>query len=103
MGTPPINLITAEELDTALVEPARVRFDVAGATKGLHMDAMLELATEPIGNTAQTVQGLIEGVIRQYGNTLDDAALAALNAVAYYHVPNLQESHDAMERGHRAD
>lgn len=97
MEMPSTDLVTAEELDTLLAMPARVRFDVAGVTKGMPMDALCELATESAGNTARTVQGLMEGVIRQYGDTLDDAALAALNAVAHYHVPKLQERIDFYE------
>ncbi|MDO8906836.1 hypothetical protein [Hydrogenophaga sp.] len=103
MEMPSSNLVTAEELDTLLAMPAGIRFDLAGVTKGLPMDALCELATESTGNTAQTVQGLIEGVIRQYGNTLDDAAIAALNAVAHYHVPKLQETFNFYEALFGAD
>lgn len=76
-------------LDTAL-GPCSPRYPLSRITDKLSEDAICELATESIGNTAQTVQALIEGVIQQHYDTLDRAALAALNAVAYYHVPKLQ-------------
>ena len=37
------------------------------------------------------------------GDKLDRAALAALHAVAYYHVPKLQERMEAIDGGTCAD
>lgn len=81
------NAVTEAELDAALAP----RYAVSRITDKLSEDAVCELATESIGNTAQTVQALIEGVIQQHYASLDRAALAALNAVAYFHVPLLQD------------
>jgi hypothetical protein len=89
--------VTMEELDAVLSAPPLIRFDVERVTARLPMDVLCELATESTGNTARTVQGLIEGVIVRYGASLDDAALAALNAVAFYHVPVQQERLDRFE------
>jgi hypothetical protein len=101
-----LSTITADELSAALAPVANVgvpRFDLTKITERLSEREVCELATEATGNTAQTVQGLIEGVIRQCGEMLSRDALAALNAVAWYHVPKLQERADELERGNRAD
>lgn len=88
------NAVTEAELDAifdAALGPAPARYPLSKITDMLSEDAVCELATESTGDTAQTVQALIEGVIQQHFDTLDRAALAALNAVAYYHVPKLQD------------
>lgn len=57
----------------------------------LSSEDLCELATECEGDPVQTVDALIEGVLLRYGDVLDEAAHAALNAVRYYHVPNLAD------------
>ena len=89
--------VTMEELETALAQPAPARFDVLSLTASMPMDVLCEMATESNGNAARTVQGLIEGVILKYGDSMDNAALAALNAVAFYHVPKMQERIQRLE------
>lgn len=101
-----LSTTTAEELAAALMPSANVRhprFDLTKVTNQLPERDVCELATETTGNTAQTVQGLIEGVIRQCGDVLPPNAIAALNAVAWYHVPNLQDVADELERASRAN
>lgn len=89
-------LITLGELDCALDSAVAPRIDTTSLTQGLSEAEVCELATETTGDTAQTVQALIEGVILKHGGKLNRSALAALNAVAYYHVPNLQDRYDAL-------
>ena len=105
MGTPSTRhaIVTADELDALLGTVTAPRLDLTKVTGMLSEAAVCELATESTGNTAHTVRGLIEGVILRHGGTLDRAALAALHAVAYYHVPKLQERMEAMGGGTCAD
>lgn len=71
-------------------------------TTPLPTSEALEIAAELEGNTAQVVRALIEGVLADPRNHLTDPALAALHAIAYLHVPNLQETADELEALHRA-
>lgn len=66
-------------------------------------DDLCELACECEGNTVQTVVSLIEGVLNRYGHLMDDAATAALNAVAHYHVPQLADTLADLEKTYRGD
>lgn len=95
--------VTAEDLDAILGNVRYPRFDPTKIINRLSDDEVCELATESTGNTTQTVQGLIDGVIQQCGGALPRDALAALNAVAWYHVPILQECADELKKDHRAD
>ena len=66
-------------------------------------DDLCELACECTGDTVQTVASLIGGVLTRYGHLMDDAAIAALNAVAHYHVPQMADALADLEKLHRAD
>jgi hypothetical protein len=92
------NTVTAAELDAVLL-PRSPRYPLSRITSKLSDDAVCELATETVGSTVTTVQGLIDGVIWQHAPMLDGAALAALHAVAYYHVPKLQDKLNARGGG----
>jgi hypothetical protein len=69
----------------------------------LSTDELLELACEHNGDTVQTVDALIGGVLARYAHLMDDAAVAALNAVRGYHVPQLAEALADLEAVHRAN
>ena len=64
-------------------------------TKGLDDFQVAEIAMEcedcSVQGVVSTVQALIEGVLSRYDDKLDDAAKAALLAVAYIHVPSLAD------------
>lgn len=77
--------------------------DTASLTCDLSGDDLIDLALECHGNTEQTVEALIDGVLARYGHVLDDAASAALNAVSAFHVPHLQDALDSLEATHRAN
>ncbi len=66
------------------------------------LDVLCDVATEDEAGTVGTVQGLIEGVLNRYEGVLDDAAVAALLAVAHWHVPLMQDDIDALERAQGA-
>ncbi len=72
-------------------------------TQDLGADELCDLAMECEGNTAQTVAALIEGVMVRYGDVLDEAACAALNAVRYWHVPQLQDTTDGLDQHRRGE
>lgn len=81
------------ELGTLLVaRKPQNPIDMAFLTEGLNLEDLCELACETSGNTVQTIQTLIESVLTRYDHVFDDAARAALTAVAYVHVPELAEA-----------
>ncbi|MFD0667346.1 hypothetical protein ACT80S_06480 [Ramlibacter sp. MAHUQ-53] len=71
--------------------------NTASLIRDISNDDLCELATESQGNTAQTVDALIEGVLARCGHALDDAAHAALIAIQRLHVPQLQDAFDELE------
>lgn len=80
------------ELDELLAARKQQRpLDVASLTKGLSLEDLCDMACETSGDTVQTVQTLIESVLTRYDHVFDDAARAALTAVAYVHVPELAQ------------
>lgn len=80
------------ELDELLAARKQKRpLDVASMTKDLSLEDLCEMACETSGDTVHTVQALIESVLTRYDHVFDDAARAALSAVAYVHVPELAE------------
>ncbi len=62
----------------------------------LSNEELFDLACEANGDTAQTVRGLVGGVLARHGHLLDRAAQAALLAVIEYHVPQLQDEVSAL-------
>lgn len=87
----PAPLVTLDELDQVLY------------SRAIDSDEFCDIAMKcDGGDTAKTVDALIEGVLSRYGDVLDEAACAALNAVRCWHVPLLQDAMNDMGQHRRA-
>lgn len=64
----------------------------ATARPNMDIDQLVDWATIDVpGNPLEAIRLLIDGVLARYADRMDDAAVAALQAVAEHHAPMMWE------------